>query len=60
MPFRVAKTQIFNFKDLVGRSINIRSFRDDNLELIVGHDIDTGELFVFKEINHPIAEDEKA
>ena len=49
--------QIFKFKDLVGRTINVRSFRDKDIDIIVGHDVDTGELFVFREINHPTEAD---
>ena len=50
--FDKCKLKIFNVADLVGRSLNIQTFKDDDVELIVAVDTKTGDLFVLKETQH--------
>lgn len=40
----------FGLRDLKGRNVDIRSFREDYVEIIVAVDSKTGELFVLEEI----------
>lgn len=51
--FNTKETKTFQIKDLVGKTLAIRSFRDDNVELIVAKDTDTGEVYIIQEIIHP-------
>jgi hypothetical protein len=43
----------FDMLDLVGRKLDIRSFKEGSTELIGAKDMETGELFILEEINHP-------
>ena len=43
-------------EDLVGKTIEIRSFSDEGVELIIGRDIASGERYLLKEIHYPILE----
>lgn len=43
----------FDLADLIGRRLEVRSFKDDHVELIIAFDIKTGDVFVLKEIHHP-------
>jgi len=49
---KVNVAPIFKLHELVGRNINIRSFRSEDVELVAAQDTITGELFVLKEIWH--------
>ena len=40
----------FVLEDLIGRVVRINSLKDKDVELIVAVDINTGEIFVLKEI----------
>lgn len=42
----------FDLSDLVGKTLEIRSFKDGCCELITALDTKTGELFVLKTITH--------
>lgn len=46
----------FEFTDLVGRTLIIRSFRDGGTEVIIAKDTKTKELFLLAEIHHPTPE----
>ena len=48
----------FELKDLVERTIKIQSFRNNNTELIMAFDLETGETFVLKEIKHAVADED--
>lgn len=52
--FKDVKIKTFDPEDLVGRTIAIQSLTDNHVELIVAKDLRTGDLFVLKEIHHPI------
>ena len=54
MPFKSVKIKTFQLEDLKGRNVNIRSFTNENIEIILAIDTDTGDLFLLKEILHPI------
>ena len=43
----------FDMSDLVGRKLDIRSFKERSTELIGAKDMETGELFILEEISHP-------
>ena len=49
----MSKTKTFKLEDLIGRVVEIRSFKNKNIELIIAQDINTGEYLVLKEIVHP-------
>ena len=44
------KIKTVKLEDLINRVVEIKSFKSDNIELIVAHDIKAGRLFVLKEI----------
>lgn len=48
------KVKVSKLKDLVGRKLLIRSFKDGNIELIVAQNVIDGEMFILEEISHPM------
>jgi len=54
--FKGIEIKTFNLEDLTGKTLEIRSFcnNDSGTELIIGRDIKSGELYLMKEINHPM------
>lgn len=53
---KIADIKTFDMPDLVGRTVKIRSFREESAELIIAHDVNSGEIFVLKEIFYAYAE----
>lgn len=53
MPLFENKTlMIFSAKDLVGRTVHIKSIREGDFEAIVAIDVKTQDLFLLDEIDH--------
>ena len=52
---RIADIKTFDLADLVGRTVRVRSFKEDSTELIIAHDTKSGEIFVLKEIPYTSA-----
>lgn len=52
---RIADIKTFELTDLVGRTVCVRSFKEDSTEIIIAHDIKSGEIFVLKEIQYATA-----
>jgi hypothetical protein len=50
--FKNIDIKTLKLDDLVGRKLDIRSFKDGSTELICAKDTETGEIFVIKEIHH--------
>lgn len=51
--FKDIPYKTFAWADLVGRKLDVRSFKEGSTELIGAKDMETGDLFVLQEINHP-------
>lgn len=47
--YQQIKVQKFKMAELNGRTLEIHSFKEDNLTLIIGKDVRTGELFILHE-----------
>lgn len=47
--FEAATFKIFKLSDLAGRYLRILRFTDENIELIVAKDVNTGDIFVLEE-----------
>ena len=52
--FKESQIKIFKLEDLTNRVLRIRSFYDKvgSVEVIAANDINTGEIFILKEIRH--------
>lgn len=50
-----ADIKTFVLEDLVGRKVEIGSFKSEGIELIVARDLKTGDIFVLKENRYPVA-----
>ena len=56
---RLADIETFDLDDLVGRTVSVRSFKEGATEIIIAHDIKSGEIFVLKEIRYATAIEEE-
>lgn len=48
-----AEIPTFEFEDIVGRTVSVKSICENNIELIVAIDIETKDSYMLKEIIHP-------
>jgi len=55
--FKAIEIKTFQLEDLANKTLEIKSYFNANVELIIGKDIKTKELYLLKEINHPILEE---
>jgi len=55
--FKAIEIKTFQLEDLANKTLEIKSYSDADVELIIGKDIKTKELYLLKEINHNIEEE---
>ena len=51
------KVKMFDMKDLGKRTLEMHTFKEDSLILVIGKDVKTGELFILHEEREPQPEE---
>lgn len=52
--FKKIEIPTFEMEDLAGKTLKIDSFSSEGITLIIGREVKTGEIYLLKEITHPV------